>query len=193
MFQAVSAKKISLTRLAYYRKQSILVHLYKCFVRPRMEFAVSAWNPWLEKDIEIMEKVQQRAIRAMTDVRGNSYEEKLERIGLTTLKERRVRGDLIETFKVLKGFDNVNRDEWFDIRNGEEARPTRANTRIEEGVEIRRNDVLYKPKTRTELRSNFFTVRIVRMWNELPDEIKDAKTVTAFKSMYDRHVKDANV
>ena len=158
-----------------------------------MEFAVSAWNPWLEKDIEIMEKVQQRAIRAMTDVRGNSYEEKLERIGLTTLKERRVRGDLIETFKVLKGFDNVNRDEWFDIRNGEEARPTRANTRIEEGVEIRRNDVLYKPKTRTELRSNFFTVRIVRMWNELPDEIKDAKTVTAFKSMYDRHVKDANV
>ena len=40
---------------------------------------MSAWSPWLEKDAEIMEKVQQRAIRAMTDVRGNSYEERLKK------------------------------------------------------------------------------------------------------------------
>ena len=177
-------------RAFHYRKQSILVHLYKCFVRPKMEFAVAAWSPWFEKDIEVMEKVQKRAIRAMTDVHGDSYEERLKKTGLTTLKERRVRGDLIETFKVLKGFDNVIRDEWFDLRSGEETRPTRANTRIEDGIQKKKTDVIYKPKTKSEVRLNFFTVRIVRTWNELPDEVKEAKSVTAFKILYDRHVKE---
>ena len=127
-------------------------------------------------------------VRAVTDVRADSYEEKLKKTGLTSLKERRVRGDLIETFKVLKGFDNVNRDEWFDLRRGEDSRPTRANTRIEDGEEVKRTDILYKPKAKHEIRNNFFTVRIVRIWNELPDEIKEAKSVNAFKNLYDRHV-----
>ena len=76
------------------------------------------------------------------------------------------------------------------MRDEEETRPTRANTRIEEEEEVRRSDVLYKPKTKSELRSNFFTVRVVRIWNDLPDEIKEAKSVTAFKSLYDRYMKE---
>ena len=32
-----------------------------------------------------------------------SYEERLRRTGLTTLEERRKRGDLIETFEMVQG------------------------------------------------------------------------------------------
>ena len=31
--------------------------LYKTYIRPHMEFAVQAWNPYLKKDIECLEKI----------------------------------------------------------------------------------------------------------------------------------------
>ena len=160
--------------------------MYKTFVRPKMEFAVSSWNPWLEKDAEEMEKVQKRAIRAMTDIRGETYEDKLRDAGLTTLKERRIRGDVIQAFKVIKGFENVNREEWFDLTSREESRPTRTNSTIENGKEVRKADVLYMPKPRKETRANFFTVRVVEKWNELPEEVKGAESVNSFKNRYDK-------
>ena len=54
-----------------------------------MEFAVASWGPWYEKDMDELEKVQKRAGRAMTDIRDETYEEKLKDAGLVTLKERR--------------------------------------------------------------------------------------------------------
>ena len=136
--------------------------------------------------MEELEKVQQRAIRAMTDVRGSSYVEKLKDAGLCTLKERRMRGDMIETFKVIKGFTNVNRDDWFDLRSREQSRPTRANATIEDGEERRKSDILYEPRASKELRKNFFTIRVVQQWNELPESVNDAESVNAFKNRYDR-------
>ena len=63
------------------------------FVRLKLEFTVAVWNPWLERDVEIMEKVQERAIRILSDRKGESHEGKYRDAGLTTLKERRA--DLI--------------------------------------------------------------------------------------------------
>ena len=36
------------------------------------------------------------------------YEERLKRLNLTTLKTRRIRGDLIEVFKIFKGLDDLS-------------------------------------------------------------------------------------
>ena len=140
----------------------------------------------MEKDVEVLEKVQQRAIRAMTDVRGSNYEEKLKDAGLTTLKERRMRGDAIEAFKVIKGFSRVERDDWFDLRSREMSRPTRANSTIEDGEERRKRDVLYEERAQKEIRKNFFTIRVVQAWNELPENVKEAESINSFKNRYDR-------
>ena len=48
-------------------------------------------------------------------VKGKTYEEKLKELGLTTLEERRVRGDMIEVFKIMHGFNDVSRDTWFTL------------------------------------------------------------------------------
>jgi hypothetical protein len=39
-------------------------------------------------------------------------------------------------------------------------------------------------QARLEIRKNFFTQRIVKDWNAVPQEIKRAATVTGFKSAY---------
>ena len=59
-----------------------------------------------------MEKVQRRTIRQISNLRG-SYEEKLKLLNLTTLEDRRKRGDCIETFKMLNGFSAVDYTTWF--------------------------------------------------------------------------------
>ena len=75
-------------------------------VRPKLEYCVQAWRPYLKKDIDLLEKVQKRATRLMIKDRSLSYEEMLQRLGLTSLETRRLRGDLIEVFKIFKGFDD---------------------------------------------------------------------------------------
>ena len=46
-------------------------------------------------------------------------------------------------------------------------------------------EVLYKPPASHEIRDNFFTVRVVRRWNGLPEEVKSQKSVNGFKTALD--------
>ncbi|CAL4075568.1 unnamed protein product, partial [Meganyctiphanes norvegica] len=76
-----------------YINKDIFKAVYPSLVRSHMEFAVQAWSPQLKKDIIKLEKVQQRATRLVPELRGLTYEQRLKQLGLTTLEERRRRGD----------------------------------------------------------------------------------------------------
>ena len=81
--------------------------LYVALVRPHLEYAVQVWNPRWMRDIARIEAVQRRATKIPTVLSGLPYEERLTRMGLTTLEDRRVRGDLIGMYKVFTGRDSV--------------------------------------------------------------------------------------
>ena len=81
------------------RDKETVIKLYKSFVCPHLEYAIPAWCPYTAGDINVLEKVQRRALRQISNLPG-TYEQKLDKLGLTTLQERRIRGDAIETFKV---------------------------------------------------------------------------------------------
>ena len=68
-----------------------------------------------KKDIDLLEKVQRRATRLMTSDKSLSYSDWLQKFGLTTLETRRLRGDLIEVFKMFKGFDNIKLNDFFKM------------------------------------------------------------------------------
>ena len=77
--------------------------LYKCLVRSHIEHANSVWNTHYIENYKKLEKVQMRATKLIHEVKGLSYRQRLERLKLPTLKYRRVRGDMIEIYKMLTG------------------------------------------------------------------------------------------
>jgi len=69
-------------------------------VRPHLEYANSVWCPDKLGDIKDIEKVQKRATKLIINFKNMSYTDRLQRINLPTLKYRRLRGDMIEVFKI---------------------------------------------------------------------------------------------
>jgi len=72
-------------------------------VRPHLEFGNVVWHPMIKKDQDTLESVQCRAAKLVPLLNNFSYEERLKLMGLHSLSYRRLRGDVIETFKYLHG------------------------------------------------------------------------------------------
>ena len=100
------------------------------------------------------------------------------------IAERREMGDLIEVFKTLNGFNNVIKSAWFDFPDPVQNRhSTRSTTTIgNEGEEVDRTSIV-RERARTEFRNQTF--RAARAWSSLPDNVRNAKSIIAFKNAYD--------
>ena len=99
-----------------YKDKSLIVPLYKAIVRPHLEYCIQAWSPYLRKDIDMLEKIQRRATKLIPGLRDLRYEERLKECGLTTLETRRLRGDQIEVFKILNGYENIDSNIFLKLR-----------------------------------------------------------------------------
>ena len=91
---------------------------------------------------------------------------------MTTLAERRDRGDIIETFRTLRGFNRVDKTKWFQFRSSTNTRATRSTVSVIDDEEHERADVLFIENVRLDPRKHSFTVRVANKWNQIPDEIK---------------------
>ena len=79
---------------------------------------------------------------------------------------------MIQVFKIMKGIDKIDHRYLFVVANSGRTRGHRYK--------------LIKSRSRLELRRNFFSQRIVNIWNELPEYIVEAETVNAFKNRFDK-------
>jgi len=76
-------------------------------VRPQLEYCSPAWSPHYQKDKALLEKVQHRFTRLFPELRLVDYEERLKKLNLWSLEERRNRADLIELYKMSRGLASV--------------------------------------------------------------------------------------
>ncbi|CAF1064320.1 unnamed protein product [Brachionus calyciflorus] len=162
-----------------YHNAETISRLYKAFVRPQLEYVVQVKMPTLKKDIKTIESVQRRATKLVPHFRNLGYHQRLEKLNLTTLEARRIRGDLIQMFKFSKGFDKIN---WFnpvifknDSLNGLRQCPRSHQLTIER--QLVKN---------CEQRHNFFVNRISSIWNRLPKDIVESNTINVFKNKLDK-------
>ena len=91
--------------------------LYKALVRSHLEYVVCVWNPRYQFLIEKLEKVQKRGTKLVLTVKSLKYEKRLRKLDLLTLTFRRIRGDMIEVYKIFNGKYNEEATSWLRSRH----------------------------------------------------------------------------
>ena len=84
------------------------------------------------------------------------------------------------TYKIINGIDRVDYQIWFNLVGQTPHMQTR-NTAYEKNI------IAYR--SRTDIRKNFFSSRVARVWNALPTEVKEARNLSIFKL----RIKDINL
>jgi len=120
----------------------------------------------------MIEKVQRRATKLIEGIKDKSYSERLSHCGLISMEKRRVRGDLIQVFKMLKDRDRVDFNKFFEIQSSNRTRG--------------HNCRLVKRRCNLDIRKYFFSQRVVNTWNNLPQSVVDADSVNSFKNRLDQ-------
>ena len=164
---------------AKHKAQKILGYIKRVFryrnkqvlVRPLLEYGAQFWYRIKQVDVERLEKVQDQATTLVPSIRHKGYQRTLANLELFTLEQRRLRGLLIETFKILRGFSGL------DLASVFELSVNRTRNHGYQVVPPRFNTVLYR---------DFSTIRVCNLWNSLPEAIVNAPSVDAFKGRLDK-------
>ena len=156
------------------RSPEVILKLYLSLVRPHLDYAAQFWSPYYRKDIESLEAVQRRMTKMVEGMRNIPYKERLKRLNLHSLERRRVRGDLIEVFKWVKGINEGNIKQVIDLSKQNR---TRSN-----GFKLE------KLRFRTNIGKNWFTNRVVNDWNSLSKHVVEAESINSFKRRLDEYM-----
>ncbi|MDZ1603208.1 reverse transcriptase family protein, partial [Klebsiella pneumoniae] len=157
-----------------FKSREVMMQLYRTLVRPHLEYCVQFWSPHFRKDVEALERVQRRFTRMLPGMENRSYEERLSVLGLFSLERRRMRGDLIEVYKMIRGIDRVDSQRLFP--------------QVEQSVTRGHKFKVKGGRYRGDVRGRFFTQRVVGAWNALPGEVVGSETLGTFKRLLDRYM-----
>ena len=142
-------------------------------IRSKLEFGNVVWSPIYKWQSSLIEKVQRRATKLLPCIKNYSYTERLKFLNLTTLKYRRLRGDLIQIYKIIYKHDKVD-NSFIEFNDNNSTR----NNYLK----------LKKNFTKNSIRSNFLTNRITNTWNKLSIPCKEARDINNFKNLIDNEL-----
>jgi hypothetical protein len=152
----------------------LLRTLYVTFVRPLIEFAAPVWSPSLKGDKDTIERIQHRATRMVKKLRILPYDERLRKLGIVTLEQRRKRGDLIQVFKMFNKYEKIKL-----LKEPAFHKVLRGHKRC-----YRREMSKFGP------RQEFLTNRTANDWNALKVESVNAESINEFKRRIDQEMND---
>ena len=148
--------------------EDVFMNLYKTLIRPHLEYASVVWSPSTIRDQRRIEGVQRRATKLVSSVSELSYHERLRKLGIPSLQYRRMRGDMLQVYKILHGIERINPDVFFELAGGTRTRGHKYK--------------IIKQRCSTSFRLHSFSHRVVDTWNALPEHVVDSPNVNIFKT-----------
>jgi len=153
------------------RLREVILPLYSTLTRPHLEYCIQLWSPQHKKDVDVLERVQRRAMKMVRGLEYLSCEDRLRELRLFSLDKRRLRGYLRAAFQHQMGAYRKDGEGLFTRLCGDR---TRGNgCKLKEG------------RFRLDIRKKFFTMRVVKPWNRLPRETVAASSLEVFKARFD--------
>ena len=143
------------------RDRKTILAIYKALLRPYIVAEFGNRNLILS-----LEGVQRRFTRLINEIGTLPYSQRLDSLNLTTLAERRNRGDLIEAYKAVNGNSsignllNIGRS---GIHLVSDIRASKGSSKVQ------------------HLSRNFLPNRVINVWNKLPNNVKLSRSVNSFK------------
>ena len=148
------------------RDPKLLIRAFTVYVRPLLEYASSIWSPTAVGLIELLESVQRRFSKCLYGCQTLCYRDRLKFLNIESLEVRRLRFDLVLTYKIIFGLIDLDRSNIFTINNN----PTRGH----------QYKILLEHGS-LDVRRNYFACRVAKVWNSLPCSIICFRSLSTFK------------
>ena len=142
---------------------------YNLLIRPKLEYAIVAWNTYKQNNIDILEKIQRSAARfTLNDHRRKtSTTELINKLGWETLETRRIQHQLTFFYKIKQNLINIKLPQHI-ITPCSCTRNSNTNKYIQ--IHARINTYAHS-----------FYPRVIRAWNTLPPEVISIPTLHPFQ------------
>ena len=166
VFRKASGVANTILRGTLCRSPAFMLQIFIAHIRPIIDFASVLWNTGYIGDLHLLETVQRHWTKQIDGFADLPYAERLERLNLYSIKGRLLRADLIMVWKVLNGLC-----------------PHLSCLFVRSDVDRTRghSKKLFLPHYSTDVRARFFSIRVISLWNSLPEEAVSAGSVHSFK------------
>ena len=165
-----------LRRLRRIFPKDLLLQVYKSYVQPRLDYGITLYGCSTQKNIDLIQRVQNHAARLITgnfDYINCRGIELVKSLNLYTIRDRR---DYFLTILMFKSIHGIA--------------PTYLSDRVVmnydvNGYDTRASDMeLYLPTLRKEAYRNSFMYMGGKLWNDLPEFVQNSANIESFKRNY---------
>jgi len=148
------------------KNANILCKAFTTYVRMVLEYCSPVWSPVTVMLINQLDSVERRFTKRLPGFQLLPYDERCALLGLDRLELRRICADLIFCYKFIRGLVLLSADRFFTCSYN--------------SVACGHSFKLFLPDSRVNCRQHFFAVRMLRIWNSLPEEVVSSDHLPLF-------------